>query len=74
MTNFLKVEGNDSLVRDVRTKAIINANNSEYENYIKQRNITKSRKDQIQQNTDEINSIKEDLSEIKSLLLSLLQK
>lgn len=74
MTNFLKVQGNDSLVRDTRTKAIVNTNNVEYQNYINQRDSAKSRKEQIQKNTEDINNIKQDLSEIKQLLLSLLNK
>lgn len=72
MTQFLKVEGNDSLVRDVSTKAIINTNKSEYENYIRQKKIVGERKAEIERQNIEINSIKNELSEVKSLLMTLI--
>lgn len=67
--NFLKVEGNDSLVRDVSTHAIINTNSAEYENYLKKKNHMSSQLIEIERNTNDINSIKQELSEIKELLL-----
>jgi len=72
MTQFLKVEGNDSLVRDTSTMAIVNTNKSEYENYIRQKKIVGERKAEIQRQTEEINSIKSELSEVKTLLMTLL--
>lgn len=67
--NFLKVEGNDSLVRDVSTHAIINTNSAEYENYLKKKNHMSSQSSEIERNTNDINSIKQELFEIKELLL-----
>lgn len=69
MHNYLKVEGSDSLVRDVSTHAIINTNSVEYDNYIlKKRNI-ESQHEELTRNTKDINTIKQELSEIKDLLL-----
>lgn len=72
--NYLKVSGNDSLVRDMTTHAIINNNSVEYENYIARRNTIQSQKQQIDVHTTEINTIKQELSEIKSLILTLIDK
>lgn len=72
MTQFLKVEGNDSLVRDTSTMAIVNTNKSEYENYIRQKKIVSERKVEIQRQTEEINNIKSELSEVKMLLMTLI--
>ncbi|CAB4126795.1 hypothetical protein UFOVP84_23 [uncultured Caudovirales phage] len=72
--NYLKVSGNDSLVRDMNTFAIINTNNSEYDNYIKQRDKIYNQESQMQQHSLEINNIKQDLSDIKNLLMSLVNK
>ena len=72
MTQFLKVEGNDSLVRDTSTMAIVNTNKSEYENYIRQKKLVSERKAEIQQQTEEINNIKTELSEVKMLLMTLI--
>lgn len=72
--SYLKVEGNDSLVRDVSSKAIINTNNKAYEDYIKKRNSAKLMKEQILSQQEQINSIKSDVTEIKELLIQLLNK
>ncbi len=67
--NLLKVEGNDSLVRDINTHAIINTNSVEYESYIRKKALLKNQQDEIKKNTDDINIIKQELFEIKELLL-----
>jgi hypothetical protein len=72
--SYLKVEGNDSLVRDISNKAIINTNNKAYDDYIKKRNSAKLMKEQIISQQEQINSIKSDVTEIKELLIQLLNK
>ena len=67
MTQFLKVQGNDSLVRDVSSKAIINTNSKEYQNYVDKRNMMAKQK-------QEIDSLKKDMSEIKEMLATLIGK
>ena len=44
MSNFIKVEGNDNLVRDRNTNQIINTNESEYQQYIARRKRKKLKK------------------------------
>lgn len=73
MHNYLKVEGSDSLVRDISTHAIINNSSVEYDNYLKRKNSVLSQQNQIQQHSEDINNIKQELSEIKDLLLMLLK-
>lgn len=70
---FLKVEGDPSLVRDSSTMAILNTNGTDYENYIRRRQVLMSDKEQLATQAQEINNIKEDLSEIKQMLTALLQ-
>jgi hypothetical protein len=74
MGNFLKVEGNPSLVRDMETKAILNNNSSDYENYLRKRDSMLSSQEMISRHTEEITEIKEDLSQIKNMLMALLNK
>lgn len=72
---YLKVQGHDGLVRDTATNAILNINNAEYENYLKQREMTEKKEAQLQlisQNTEDIISMKNDLQELKSLIYQLL--
>ena len=47
MENILHVEGNPSLVRDVVSNAIVNTNESEYQTYLKNKNIIMDRVNQI---------------------------
>lgn len=69
MHNYLKVEGSDSLVRDVSTHAIINTNSVEYDNYLLRKRNIESQQEELTRNTNDINTIKQELSEIKELLL-----
>lgn len=69
---FLKVSGHDGLVRDTSNGAIINTNIEDYKVYMAQRESVLQRQKQISEQAEEINNIKNELSEIKSLLTQLL--
>jgi len=73
MVNFVKVEGNPSLVRDMRSNAIVNTDTVAYLNYMKTKNKLLENKTQVEQNTDDINILKEDIAEIKKLLQLLVK-
>lgn len=73
MQHFLKVQGHDGLVRDVTTKAIVNTNKSEYEEYMARRKEAESKQLEEQKQKEEINNIKSDISEIKQMLAILLK-
>lgn len=72
--NFLKIQGNDSLVRDTSSRAIINNNKSEYDNYLRQRSVVSAQKNEILRQADELKIIKDEFAEIKQLILSLINK
>ena len=65
---YLKVEGHTSLIRDVRSNAIVNTNVSEYQTYMKRIKDREQQGDQIRSAVKEINTLKAELREIKSLL------
>tara|TARA_E500000331_G_scaffold356364_1_gene414506 strand:+ start:1325 stop:1540 length:216 start_codon:yes stop_codon:yes gene_type:complete len=65
MARTLRVEGFESLVRDVNTKAIINTNRSEYNNYMKRVKARENNTDTIRALCKEINNLKKELFEIK---------
>ena len=71
MSQFLKVEGHASLVRDTATGAILNNNRTEYEEYLYRKRKAELREAEISQHTEDINNIKNELSDIKQLLLQL---
>ena len=65
---ILKVEGHSNLIKETRTKAIINTNTNEYNIYmarIKQRN---EQSDKLRSAVKEINTLKAELREIKELV------
>jgi hypothetical protein len=70
----VKIQDRESLVRDMTSGAIINTDKTEYENYLIKRNASKQMKLQIEKNSEEIAEIKNDISEIKQLLISLINK
>ena len=71
MTNFIKVEGNDNLVRDRNTNQIINTNESEYQQYIARRKRKKVEKNKVDNLERDISTLRNEITEIKDLLRSL---
>ena len=69
---FLKVQGHEGLVRDTSTGAIINTNRAEYENYLRQKQIIEQRELQISKQSEDINNMKTEIQELKSLIYQLL--
>jgi hypothetical protein len=70
----VKVEGHDNLVRDVRSKAIINTNTTEYQLYMSRIRARERQGDAIRNTVKEINDLKKDIYEIKNLLKEVLNK
>ena len=67
MSEYIKVEGEENLVRDRSSNAIININTNEIARSRAAR-VTRIKKDQ------ELQELKSEVTEIKSLLLQLLEK
>jgi hypothetical protein len=73
MTQLLKVEGNASLVRDVSSNAIVNTNMSEYNDYMVTKQVAMARVDRVNQQTEDINNLKQDVTQIKEMLTMLIK-
>jgi hypothetical protein len=71
MSNHLKVDGHNDLVRDRRTGAILNTNKTEIERARKLKRVSEEREEHINSLTKEVKGLKEDMSQIKQLLLNL---
>lgn len=67
MMNKLKIKDHDDLVRDVKSNAVINTNQTALENY---RNKRKAKREMI----NDVTNLKNDVQEIKELLQQLLEK
>ena len=71
---YLKVQGEDGLIRDVSNQAILNTNNKEYESYIARRNAALAQKLELERQGKELTEVKSELSEIKQMLSILINK
>jgi len=66
-----KIEGNKDLARDPQTNAVVNVNDSDYNQYISVRRA-KTEKDKVIDNLEgELSDLKSEMNEIKSLLKEL---
>jgi hypothetical protein len=70
---FKKVDGHESLIRDMSSHAIISTSNYEFEEYKKRRDAQKRQIDIVNKQSDEIQELKNDMQEIKQLLKQLVK-
>jgi hypothetical protein len=70
----IKVEGHDSLARDIRSNAIVNTSKNEYQIYMNRIRSREQQSDEIRSTVKEINLLKQELFEIKNLLKEVLKK
>ena len=66
------VEGNKDLARDMDTGAILNINKEAFAGAKRAREKREKAKEQLETNTIDINSIKSELTEIKTMLGTLI--
>lgn len=71
---LLKVQDNIHLVRDSSSGAIINKDKNALEEYMNKRNLLMSQSQELNKVKSELDIIKNDMSEIKQLMLHLLNK
>ena len=69
-----KVEHHPELTRDEYSKGITNIDNDAYTKYMRGATARKDRNATLKSNTEEINNLKEDVSEIKDMLRQILSK
>ena len=69
-----KVEHHPELSREEYSKAVTNIDNDAYTKYMLGATARKERNASLMSNTEEINNLKEDMSEIKDMLRQLISK
>lgn len=74
MSEYIKVENSSELVRDKKSNAIINVNNLSYNNYINAVKKKQKTDDDLRGAIREINVLKNEMTEIKRLLINLTGK
>ena len=70
----VKVEHHPELRRDEWSKGITNVDNDAYNNYMNGALTRKQRNATLESNTEEINNLKQDMSEVKDMLRQLISK
>ncbi len=69
---LMKVENEIGLYRDPVSKVIINKDDISYNKYLQNRQRLINAQHQVEKNTTDINDIKNEVSEIKSMLVTIL--
>ena len=71
---YIKVEENKDLSRDMSSGVIVNTNRTDYERAVARSKAAQQQRDELRSATREINNIKCEMHEIKSLLQQLVGK
>ena len=74
MNKHIKVKSDVSLVRDVDSNAIISKNQSEFDKFIKLSEKKYAEKKKFDNMRSDLDSLKEDMNEIKTLLRNIMNK
>ena len=70
----LRVEGHESLIRDTVSNAVINSSTSEFKIYMAKYRAREQQSDELRNACKEINNLKAELREIKTLIIEKLGK
>ena len=70
----VKVKGHTHLVRDLKSQAIINTDSDAYARYMARKAKQTKKEDEMRKVVREVNEIKTEMFEIKSLLKKVLDK
>ena len=74
MTEYKNIEGHSDLIKDMHSKAVINTNRSAYLAAVQRKKSFIAQKDSLRDATREINILKSEMHEIKTLLVKLVEK
>jgi hypothetical protein len=70
----LNVNGHPDLVRDTKSNAVINKNESEYNSYLESYKLRQSEKYRVSKVENDLSELKTEINEIKDLLTKLIDK
>ena len=71
MADSVKVEGHTSLVRDLKSQAIVNTDSDAYARYMARKRKQKAQNDEIRSVIRDVNELKTEMREIKDLLIGM---
>lgn len=73
-SSLIPVEGHDGLYRDLKSNAVVNTDEDSYLKYVSQRNKKREQEIKLETAEKDINDLKLEITEIKNLLLELVNK
>ena len=71
MSDTAKVQGHANLVRDLKSQAIVTTDSDAYARYMARKRKQKEQNDQVREVIREVNCLKNEMREIKDLLIGL---
>ena len=74
MSNYSPVEGRPGLYRDEDSNAVINRNTNDYHAYMNRKQVVSRKNNELKKMKEDLDTVKDEMGEIKSLLVSLNQK
>ena len=74
MEKYLKVESDKSLARDVDSNAIVNRNKDEFDKFMELSRRKHEEKKKFDNMRSDLDSLKQDMNEIKTLLRNIMDK
>jgi hypothetical protein len=74
MNKHIKVKSDVSLVRDIDSNAIISKNQSEFDKFVKLSKKKYEEKKKFDNMRSDLDSLKQDMNEIKTLLRNIMNK
>ena len=74
MNKYVKVKSDVSLVRDVNSNAIISKNQSEFDKFLELSRKKHEEKKKFDNMRSDLDSLKQDMNEIKTLLRNIMDK
>ena len=69
--DYVKVKDHDHLISNTKSNCIVNTNKAEYEEYLTRRKLKKSEKNKVENIERDISTLRNEITEIKDLLRSL---
>ena len=71
MSDSAKVQGHTHLIRDLKSQAIINTDSDAYARYMARKAKQKVKDDEVRQVIRDVNELKNEMREIKNLIIGL---
>ena len=71
MSDTVKVQGHTHLVRDLKSQAIINTDSNAYARYMARKVKQQKKDDQLRDVIRDVNELKNEMREIKNLLVEM---